>query len=178
MVEIKNLAQLETQLDQWEAEVYELTRQVLAGISAKLFNAILVRSAQYSGDYAANWKYSIGAPDLSFEPGLFEDRSTVRVGDYGRFKGMEQHRKEGDGEAVVYAQNQARSAFGSAALGETIFISNAAAHDEPYARLIEDGKIKFRSGHVGHTVERAMDAMARYTEIDDKAAQALRREKI
>lgn len=175
MFEITNLDQVITQIDQWERDVNAMVEGVARGLSIELFRGVVERSAQYSGDFAANWKYSIGSPDYSFKPDVFG--SGVVVGQYGRISRSPGNRLEGHGEAVAYANSQNRGRSSNYKLGQTIFVSNSAAHDEPYAVKIEDNLIKFRDGNRGAPGQRTLDnLLAQYGVITaDKARKLMGR---
>lgn len=176
MFEITNKDALMEQLDRWEAEVYDLTLQVYVGLSVKLFSTIVNGSAQYSGDYAANWKLSVGKPNYTFTPYALGEPQIQVVN--GRLAAAGSKRKMGHSQAIAYAFAGAAGTLAGAALNEDIFITNSAAHDEPYAWLIENGVIKFRQGNQGKTVSRALGSLSKYAVISRAEAQRLKRVKI
>jgi hypothetical protein len=68
--------------------------------------------------------------------------------------------EKGDPIAIEYAMSKARGRLKTARsrkLGTSVYLSNNAYHDEPYAWDIEDGNIKFRpeNPNASHVVERA-----------------------
>lgn len=137
-----------TNLPAFQAQVKTFVGQARATAQARLTQ--LVREAQihaadispvYSGDYASNWNVSFGTPDESFKSNIdytASDRSyTVK-----------------DGYSVYPEPRDSRWGMGNFkmtgfALGQTVFLTNAANHDEPYAWKIENKEIKFRDVNVG-----------------------------
>lgn len=177
MLEIKNLDELVRQLEKWEGDVYEHARQVFVGLTVKYFKALVTTSAQYSGDFAGNWNYSIGRPDYTFKDNLFPGRDRANVSD-ARIDSINPRRGEGDGEAVSYAFKRARSQILNVALVDTVYFTNAAHHDEPYADLVYEDKIKFRPANRGNMQARVADIMRHYEVVDARKAVYLRREKL
>lgn len=80
-------------------------------------------SPTYSGDFSENWNVSYGSPDASFKVG--PGRHTQAPLD--SWSGV--------------MGNYNMSGF---KLGQSAYLSNAAAHGEPYAWKIEKGAINFR----------------------------------
>lgn len=181
MFRIKNLGEVEAALDRWLVELEGLTAQVTVGLSVVLFDALLENSAQYSGDYAANWKYRVGSIDTSFTPNAL-GRQELLPEKGARPAGWSrpEHRKiMGDDEAIQYARAQAAGKASSYQFGDVIYLSNSAVHDEPYAFLIEGNKIKFRAGNQGETYKRAADMLAaKYSVIGAGNLQELLRERL
>jgi len=87
-------------------------------------------SPVYSGDFASNWNVSAGSPDETF----------VATKDY---YGPEHP------QATNSRWGMGTFNLNGFALGQTVYLTNAAEHDEPYAWLIEKGAIKFRDVNAG-----------------------------
>ena len=102
-------------------------------------------SPVYSGDFASNWNVSYNTPD----PGFMSSG-----GDYLRIN-------ESTGKAIPLTSSlgvtQGNFNMTGYKLGQPLFLSNAAKHDEPYAMKIEEGTIEFRP------VNRGKDRVARKT---------------
>lgn len=94
-------------------------------------------SPVYSGDFASNWNVSYGRPDTTF---------ILAGGDYMRIDKDTLRAFSPNSALSVGKGNFDMSGF---RLGQPVFLTNAAEHDEPYAWLIEDDKIKFREVNVG-----------------------------
>jgi hypothetical protein len=173
MLEILNAGALDKQLEQWEEAVYELVRQVAIGYTVELYKAVLSNSAQYSGDYCANWNLSFGDPDFTVKTNIFSNR------DSGSITELVQNgtKVQGHNEAISYGMRKLKSVKGRFKLGETIFISNASYHEEPYAAKIEGNLIKFRPGNYGNTVGRSLDRVRQYTDIGPDDLRKLTRNK-
>lgn len=178
MFEIANLSQVDDQITRWEAYIYELTRQAARGLAVTIFKGAVERSAQYSGDFAANWKYQVGAPDPSFQENAITQKFRGWGGDLSKGPPEMQPRIMGDPEAVGYAFAANRGRDADFALGDTIFISNNAVHDEPYAWKIEANRIKFRDGNEGEPIRRTLDEERVGGMIDAQQAARLRKARI
>lgn len=140
-LEIGGIDEFIAELENWVGECRVLTSQVARGIAAHGLTFVLDHSAQFSGDFAANWNLSVGAPNYAFTENPFSrkpDSVTSRV--------------MGDPEAIQYAKARAQGVLDRAVAGDDIYISNGAVHEEPYAWLIEDNQIKFRSGNSGKPI--------------------------
>lgn len=177
MFEINNIGQVVSQIDEWEAQVYEATRRAVMGLSIKMFHRVIEKSAQYSGDFAANWKIQPKVVDTHFEPNVLSHRSKPWDGSTRKRLGPEfQPRIMGDPAAKQYALSANAGRLSGFQLGDDIWISNSAAHDEPYAWKIEDGKIKFRAGNRGAPVKQAFDMVSSaYSVIGPSELSRLRR---
>ena len=136
-------------IDDWLLAVEEMTVGAARGLSVSLFNHVIRVSPQYSGDFAGNWKYSVGDPDKSFqELGLLYSKNT-RHYDY-RLSHSVHPFIAGDKPAMsaaVSLNSDKPSEFTK--LGQTIFLSNSSAPGESYAWKIENNEIKFRPGNSG-----------------------------
>lgn len=177
MFEINNIGQVVSQIEAWEAEVYESTRRAVMGVSIKMLHHVVEKSAQYSGDFAANWNIQRNSVDTHFEPSVLVQRSkswdgTLRHGMGPAF----QPKIMGDPAAKTYALSANAGRLNGFQLGEDLWISNSAAHDEPYAWKIEEGSIKFRPGNRGAPVAQAFDMVrTQYSTIGPSELSRLRR---
>lgn len=175
MLEIRNLEEVFKQLDRWEAEVKQMAEGVARGLSILVFKGVLQRSAQYSGDFAGNWRYRVGSIDHSFTPDIFPVSDNI-PGGVARLMHLKPSvlRTEGHSQAISYAMSQNTGKAAQYKLGSVAYISNSAEHDEPYAWLIEGGKIKFREGNSGAPVARTLDGIrSMYRVIGKKDALVL-----
>lgn len=148
MLKIKNLSQVNKDIDNWLAQVEAEIEAVARGYAMQALGVLEIHSAQYSGDFAANWNLSVGTPDTSFAPWP------------GRHEWTDKNTQPflmGDAPAMDYAMARAAGSLDSFKLGQTIWLTNAAFHNESYAEKIENNRINFRPGNDGmpifHTVE-------------------------
>ena len=158
-LKVTNLSQFDTEVRAWKARVEAATAQVAKGVAMFTLKAILKTSPQYSGDFVANWNVSIGSPDYTFNP--------LPVGEFSRYK-------EGDPRAINVALSKV--SIGAYKLGQTIWLTNAAHHDDNYAVLIEENRIKFRPENPsgGRVVARAIQAtQSSFSRINKEAALRL-----
>lgn len=188
VLKVTNIREVEKGLDAWLAAAEAKITNVTRGLGAVLFKTIVKESPQYSGDFAANWKYSLNSIDHSFTKDLFDGavsrteviRQDLRNSNYlftrkypvGGFI-------KGSPAAVDYAMAVNKGKDAAFKLGDTIHMSNSAAHDESYAMLIEDNKIKFRQGNNGAPARLgAMHFMNAHRTITKARAEGLARTKL
>lgn len=141
---------------------------VTKGLVFRMLNTILYNSPQFSGDFAANWRISIGTPDYTFEP--------ISIGDIFHFMPRGSNpRKQGD--PVPINKSLARMpALAGFKLGQVIWLTNSAYHDESYAILIEENRINFRPENPsgGRVVAKAIQMVqSRYSRISKNDAMTL-----
>lgn len=141
-VEVKNLAEFDATVIGWLKAVENVAREAALGLAHNAFEEILETAPQYSGDFVANTRYAIGAPDTTFEEGLGGGK-------------MHDPKQMGDSQAQNVARSRVR--WRKPQLGESIFVSSSAKHDELYAWKIENGQIALRPVNEGadHIYRRA-----------------------
>jgi hypothetical protein len=162
-----NIGQVFSEMDAWLAAAEKEVEDVAKGLATEALVSLLEHSPQYSGDFAANWNMSVGTPDYTFNSDVFRDKHFPIAHDATAFH-------MGDTPAAIYAFRNAMGKLDSFKLGDTIWLANAAAHDEPYAWLIENNMIRFRPQNDGQTMHWAMrDMTANYTDISSAKAMFL-----
>jgi len=146
-VALKGLPEFNAAVKGWFAQVEREAAKAATGLAKQVFEKVLIESPQFRGDFVANWKVSIGAPAPAseFKPGVIprkygEHRGSDWLGTFTPYK-------RGDPEGMNYAR--ANATWSPIRLGQSIFISNSAEHDEYYAWKIEEGSIKFRPVNAG-----------------------------
>jgi len=114
----------------------------LTGLMKGAQSYATMMSPVYSGDFASNWNVSVGAPDASF---------SSSGGDYMRLDDKLR------GQPLTTSVGVTKGNFSMAGfkLGLDVYLSNASAHDEPYAWKIELGQINFRPVNRGKHAVRA-----------------------
>lgn len=167
MLEVLNLEQFARGIERWAEKTEKLVEEVARGLAAEAFHRVVQESPQYSGDFAGGWKYAINRVDISFDSLALP------------FRGAGEPRISGDKEAINWAIAQNKWKDNDFKLGDTVYLSNSAEHDEPYAQLIEDGSIKFRPGNRGGTVENVLTAIgSQYGFINGQQARYLRKRRL
>lgn len=166
---------MEAQIRAWSAKAEKLATDVARGLGIDAFRHVLEISPQYSGDFAANWKYSLNFVDTTFDVGV--------VTPSNKYKGHAQNFRaeyafsQGDWPARNYALAANAGRASAFQLGDTAYISNSSEHDEPYAWLIEKNKIRFRpenSAYGGETVQQTVEYLrGRYSDITLSQARRL-----
>ena len=135
-VKVTNLSAFDAQVEAWFAAVEKAAAEAAVGLAREAFEQIIENGPQNSGDFVAQTKVSVGAP--------------APVSD---FKPFQLHNKAsdpfqmGDSPAMEYAKSHA--VWPTIKLGQTVFISSSAKHDEFYAWKIEKGQIKLRPENAG-----------------------------
>lgn len=174
MIEITNITLVDTQLELWLAEIEKQATEVVKGLAIESFRTLLMTSAQFTGDFAANWNVSVGNIDTFFKP-LEHSRLSKKYFANGNSPVFIM----GSGPAINEATRRNTGKLDIFRLGDSIFISNSSAHDEPYANLIEDGVVNFRPGNQGMPVATTMASMrSRYGEITQADSRRLARKKL
>lgn len=165
---MSNFAQFTKQVESWFSDVEALAVGVARGLSVELFHRALEYSPQFSGDFAANWRYAVDRIDTTFRPlDAIPSSTAVPFGrsEHGWLPRMvlddDGSRRMGSPEAIEEGRRRnAGKERSLVSLGQTAYISNTSWHDEYYAMLIENNQIRFRPGNVGGTGKRAMNAVS------------------
>lgn len=137
-----NLTQFVKNNDKWLGEVTEEIGHVAKGLTVTALDYILKNSPQYSGDFVANWNFSINTPDDTFIQAKLVDTDKSWKGEVEPFK-------LGDYPAIAEARNRNRGKDKGYKLGDTFYLTNASFHNETYAVKIETGAIRFRPDNAG-----------------------------
>ena len=126
----------------WFAAVTEAVGEAAVGLAHQAFTEILETAPQYSGDFVANTRVNVGFPLTTFDPFVVDP-------------GVHRPYKMGDPTAQQHAIQQA--VWTVPKLGQSIFISSTAKHDDFYSWKIEEGSIKLRPENQGadHIYRRA-----------------------
>jgi hypothetical protein len=169
-----NAPQVFEEIDSWLLAVTQELEDTARGLGAQALRTLALYSAQYSGDFAANWKVSINnEPPPPFEEGVIHSRldpTYYGSKDTGKFTPSIM----GDPAAISHTLEQAAGRMSRFKLGDTIWLSNSARHDELYAWKIENNEIKFRPGNKGEPVRRTLEEMrTNYTTIDRATVKRL-----
>ena len=174
---VTNKTEFLRQVNQWVSAVRKDAETLAEGLAYKMLTHILQNAPQFSGDFAANWNVSVGSPNYTFVVGKVNERRDAQY--RGRYEEPDYPQatfKRHDLPAI-HAALEGWSKLGDFKLGQTLFLANGAEHDEPYAMLIEDEKIKFRPENVGggRLVARAVQyAQVNYKYISRANAPTLR----
>ena len=153
MIDISNLSQFTAQLDQFADGVEQSVESVAEALAHEALVYLVNHSAQYSGDFTANWNYSVGIPNTSWKEDIFNLNASEPV-------------IMGHGRAISYAMSKKRKDYRPIVLGETIYLTNGSQHDQAYAQMIEDNQIDFRPGNSGAPMARTIEYIAsRYSAL-------------
>ncbi len=135
-VKVTNLSAFDAQVDAWFAAVEKAATEAAVGLAREAFEQIIENGPQNSGDFVAQTKVSVGAPApvSDFEPFQLHNKANDPF-------------QMGDSPAMEYAKSHA--VWPTIKLGQTVFISSSAKHDEFYAWKIEKGQIKLRPENAG-----------------------------
>lgn len=164
MIKLENLDSFNASVQRWFSSVEEAAAEAAVGLAKEAFEEIIQYSPQYSGDFVANWKVSKNTPDTSF--------TLDAVHGFNKAEPFQM----GDSPAMEYARQHAK--WPKIRLGESIFLSNSARHDEPYAWKIELGQVALRPVNEGaeHVVFRAASLVGfNFTNIGPVQLEGLRK---
>lgn len=172
-VQANNVAGFISAISKWEEDALQEIEAVAVGYIGHAFRFLVENSAQGSGDFAANWNYSINELDYSFTRDAVDGGGTRDTVSF-----ILQDRIMGHPLAVNYAIDNARQVQAQFALGDKVYFTNAAQHDENYAWKIENNQIKFRSGNEGAPRAKTKLYMSKYEFITPSVGQQLKASKL
>lgn len=135
------LEKFDADVGAWFGAVGQAAQEAAAGLAEVALQRVLDESPQYSGDFVSGWQVSFNSPSSIWRPAKLINQKQISAGT------VEPYQK-GDKPAIEYAMKKAWPRLAAARaqpLGTSIYLSNSAVHDEPYAWKIEEGSIDFRS---------------------------------
>lgn len=139
------MSKFQSEVKSFFAQTRQMAQEAAVGLAEQALNRILVEGPQFSGDFTANWRVGIGTPFNRFEYDALHFRKREAVAeDTG---GSVEPYKKGDMPAIQYAMKNAAPRLAHMKtwpLGNTIYLTNDAYHDQPYNWMIEKGQIDFR----------------------------------
>jgi hypothetical protein len=139
MFKVTNTDKVFDEIDAWLAAVERETLLIAINMMWVMLGKATLVSPQYSGDFVANFQFSIGTPSRRFTEGIFPGKAFPSDSPFQR----------GDTPAVQYALDSNTGRFNGAKLGQTLWLSNSALHHDLYAWKIEDGLLKLRPVNYG-----------------------------
>jgi hypothetical protein len=155
---LEGLDKFDSVVDAWFDAVEVAAQQSAAGLGQVALTRILEESPQYTGDFVGGWEVGFNTPPLIWRPPRFVKSKDIDAG------AAEPYQK-GDDLAIDYALGKGEPRLIAAAaqpLGTSIYLSNSAVHDEPYAWKIESGQIDFRP--VNPNADRVVERGVLFTE--------------
>jgi len=172
MITISNMTEVQGDMAKWLVAVKDQAEKCQKGLTAFSFLYMVRTGPQWSGDYVANLRLSKGAPDSTFTPGAVHPEASTPY----HFRSIKYPYGEGSREAIGYAKRNAAAVFSSIKLGDLVFISSSAEHDQTYGPLIEGNVLNFRSANPSRGAVMARTARQvklAYSKISESQAQAL-----
>ena len=164
-LKVTNLDAFDRQVKHWLGAVEKATCEAAVGLAQVMFDQIVTEGPQYSGDFVANTTVNVGpAPQPRFQEDVLGTP-------------LASPHEMGDAEAIQHAWSQAKWPS-NLKLGQTIWISSNAKHDEAYAWKIENNEIALRPENAGayRIYGRARDyTVHRFSYIGHTHLQALRK---
>lgn len=149
-IQIKGADLEAKRLLKWFDEEVEGATQIFRGYAAEHLAVLIRNSPQHSGDFAANWNYSLNVPDTSFEEG----RVPPPIGDrpYQQF----------DPQAIAIGLLNNLGKDANIKLGDTVYFTNVSTHTDhrgvpdPYYQRILNGTMSLRDVNKQVTLAAAM----------------------
>lgn len=135
MLRVENRAQFEAEVSAWVGAVKTAAERLVVRMMADAKQFAETHSPVYSGDFASNWNVSYGAPDTTFVQGPANPGKGLYPMSFPA--------------ARESAWGQGKFGMTRFSLGQTAYLANSAAHDEPYAWKIENNQIVFRPVNQG-----------------------------
>lgn len=140
MIQIENLGEFSAGLDQWLEDCEDMADAAFRGLAVTAFSYIVLGTPEWSGNLAATWKLTIGAPATGYSETIFKELSpSGAIEDpYSKLSP--------NWEAVRHAFELAKDVAPFVRLGADAYITNTA----PYAGEVEQnrsraGKLFLRS---------------------------------
>lgn len=130
--EVKNVDQVRGQINRWMERARKEAEDAARGLTVTLLTRLIENSPQWTGDFASNWRYSVGKPDLTYDVG--DIPSKLPAEPWQQFSRP----------AIQLGKAKNRGKEFGFKLGDTVYISNASTHDTTYAKGIYDGTVKLR----------------------------------
>ena len=164
-LKVVGLDKFDQSVKRWLGAVEKATGEAAVGLAQVMFDQIVENGPQYSGDFVANTTVNVGATP---QPRFQEDALGTPLASPHQM---------GDAEAIQHAWSQAKWPS-KLPLGQTLWISSNAAHDEAYAWKIENNEIALRPENAGayRIYGRALDYAAhRFSYIGHVQLQALQK---
>lgn len=167
-VTLQNFDEFDRATEAWLEGVEKEITLIAKGLAAAGLRYLLENSAQYSGDFAANWNVSHTSPNTSFREGIFPGQAFP-------MRGANRAYVMGSAPAMRHAWENAKGKLSGYELGMPIFVANGVAHKgQAYGWMIEGNLIKFRPGNEGTPLLKTMmHLQSRYGEIGRVKAQEL-----
>lgn len=164
-----SLAKFNESVQGWFSAVRESAEAAAVGLAHEAFEQIIETAPQGSGDFVANTNVSVSHPVYEFFENPVGNRNSASAG-------------RGDEQAMNRARSKAdwSSIRSGMILGESVFISSKAKHDQYYSVLIEEGKINLRPVNQGadHIYRKARNYVANHYGQLDRAKLAVLRNKV
>ena len=141
---VSNLSEVNSKVKAWFGAVEDAARDAVVGLAKEVLDNALINSPQYSGDYTASWRVTSKVIDYTYEKDAIPGAARWNQG-----SGGPEPFGRGDQQAIDFALKHNAMVWPTIKLGQTVFISSSAKHDEFYAWKIEKGQIKLRPENAG-----------------------------
>lgn len=170
MLSLENAVEFNQGLDRWIEDCEDLVIGAKRGLAIEAFQFVVRETAQWTGNLAASWSLSVGAPNAVSETPFKDIDPPI-----SSRNPVESALRKGSPAAVTYALARAR-ADGAASLvnlTNDVFIATGV----PYAQAVEENAGSFlRPVNLpAEMVYRAHEMLARKGELTEAAAKALAR---
>lgn len=134
---IEGLNAVQMKISRWLKSKEDGALEIARGLAAAKLATLIKHSPQYSGDFAANWNYSINVVDRSYDEDQVVQKATGEP--YEQL----------DRPAINLGLAKNRGKDNGLKLGDTVYISNFSTHRngglrEEYYKWILDGTLPLR----------------------------------
>lgn len=134
ILEARNRVTARRQGMAWLDRCKTMAEETARGLAVELLKQMVYNSPQWTGDFASNWRFSVGSADLTYDTGDVAPPSGPTTEPWKQFSRP----------AVQLGMAKNRGKEFAFVLGQDIFISNASQHDTVYAGGVFDGSVKLR----------------------------------
>ena len=140
---------VQMKISRWLKSKEDDALKTARGLAAVKLATLIKHSPQYSGDFAANWNYSINSVDTSYD-----ERQVVQKSDGEPYEQF-------DRPAINLGLAKNSGKDNGLKLGDTVYISNFSTHTErgmqnEYYKWILDGTLPLRDVNTKVTLRAAM----------------------
>lgn len=175
LIKLKGVEAFNLGIDKWLKEAESLAVGTLRGLAIKVFQAAIHNSPQFTGNAAANWKFSVNGVDFTaddiFKEVFFDG---LAASDY-RVAFSKLNRND-VAEEFAHAEARGKELL-VLSLGDKIFISNSVDYAGWLATATEASLREVN--HVGHLISNTVgDVTEAYLTINKATAQRLAAERI
>jgi hypothetical protein len=133
VIRLDNFAEFTQGIEAWIDEMEELAEQQLQALAVGAFEFILQGTPEWTGNLAASWRLTVGAPAQGYDASVFKHTGWERLSAPGTSTPSPYSRQAPNEAALNYARAIAKEQIPLIRLGAPVYITN----NTPYAVEVE-----------------------------------------